>query len=236
MIAANPQAYVRQMAKAAGISMARAERIWGHAKDAARAYGRPGTDRYWAAVTGIFRNIVTGKVSQNPPEFNAAFWKWFGGSVVRNDDGSPMVVYHGTSHGFSQFDPDRQGRVFTQYRARKGFFFTSSAAEAGYSAEYARIFTEGEDVIMPVYLSIQNPYVRKSGGKHPQKWFDSNWEVLQETAMSGGHDGVIIIGTGKGKGRATFVVYHPTQIKSVYNAGTWDPSDPDIRRNPRRRR
>ena len=30
------------------------------------------------------------------PKLNAAFWKWFGKSVVRNEDGSPMVVYHGT--------------------------------------------------------------------------------------------------------------------------------------------
>jgi hypothetical protein len=65
MTAKNPQSYVRKMAAEVGISTAKAEQIWEHAKDGAKAYGRPGTDRYWAAVTGIFRNIMMG-IKGNP--------------------------------------------------------------------------------------------------------------------------------------------------------------------------
>lgn len=34
--------------------------------------------------------------SKVSPVHNPAFWDWFRGSVVRNPDGSPRIVYHGT--------------------------------------------------------------------------------------------------------------------------------------------
>lgn len=37
-------------------------------------------------------------------EQNDAFWKWFQGSKVVNDDGSPKEVYHGTPNTFDTFD------------------------------------------------------------------------------------------------------------------------------------
>lgn len=35
---------------------------------------------------------------------NDAFWRWFQGSKVVNDDGSPKEVYHGTPNTFDSFD------------------------------------------------------------------------------------------------------------------------------------
>ena len=37
-------------------------------------------------------------------EQNESFWKWFQGSKVVNDDGSPKEVYHGTPNTFDTFD------------------------------------------------------------------------------------------------------------------------------------
>jgi hypothetical protein len=41
-----------------------------------------------------------------------AFTKWFGKSVVRNPDGSPKVMYHGTARDIEEFRPKQAGAIF----------------------------------------------------------------------------------------------------------------------------
>ncbi|TFH40011.1 MAG: hypothetical protein E4H01_17295, partial [Lysobacterales bacterium] len=73
------------------------------------------------------------------PKLNAAFWKWFGDSVVRNEDGSPMVVYHtGTA-----------GDVFNISRCEFGCHFGVKSQLSG--------FKHDQHVTRPYYLSIQHP-------------------------------------------------------------------------------
>lgn len=58
----------------------------------------------------------------NPTE-TPQFKKWFGNSVVTNSDGSPKVVYHGSTHDFEQFSMEN-GNPENHYG--KGFYFTDS--------------------------------------------------------------------------------------------------------------
>lgn len=57
----------------------------------------------------------------------AAFKRWFGASKVRDSDGSPLPVYHGTTHDFSSFTLER-GNVENFFGA--GFYFTSDPEDA----------------------------------------------------------------------------------------------------------
>lgn len=41
-----------------------------------------------------------------------AFKKWFGNSVVRNPDGSPKLMYHGTARDISEFQPKQANAIF----------------------------------------------------------------------------------------------------------------------------
>jgi hypothetical protein len=66
------------------------------------------------------------------PEFK----RWFGDSKVVDDDGSPLVVYHGTWLEFYEFEGGRMG----------GMYFTPDA-------EYAKGYG---DQLMPVYLKVEN--------------------------------------------------------------------------------
>jgi len=43
---------------------------------------------------------------------NAAFAKWFRGSVIRDEAGEPLRVFHGTSAIFDRFRPGEDGMVF----------------------------------------------------------------------------------------------------------------------------
>lgn len=83
--------------------------------------------------------------STETPEFK----RWFGDSKAVDENGKPLVAYHGTpTGGFTVFDPDRQSSKGG--RARGGFSFTTDpeAADA-----YANSFEEQQNQVDEVVLA-----------------------------------------------------------------------------------
>lgn len=58
-----------------------------------------------------------------PPAKNPDFKKWFGKSKVTDSTGKPLVVYHGTTHDFTTFDPSKTTKDSFY---GQGLYFTSS--------------------------------------------------------------------------------------------------------------
>lgn len=163
------------------------------------------------------------------PQFRA----WFGDSKVVDESGAPLVVYHGTNAEFNAFDPNMVGRNFRQ--SSGGFFFISSRDSAEFYAEDAADAADaGEPRVVEAYLSVKNPLVVTTD-LMPETFYDDNAASLLERADEGGHDGIIVRGFewdgeggSEGTPRDVYVVFSPTQIKSVFNRGTWDANDPNI--------
>jgi len=64
------------------------------------------------------------------------FKKWFGNSVVKDSNGKPLVVYHGTNQPLSSFDKKRRGSSTYSSSSKRGFFFTdNSEIAAAYAAK-----------------------------------------------------------------------------------------------------
>lgn len=78
-----------------------------------------------------------GRGSRNPQVDTPEFRRWFGDSKVVDENGEPLVVYHGTGRSFDAFDPGQRGAVTRESGARKLFFFTDSAEVASDYADYA---------------------------------------------------------------------------------------------------
>jgi hypothetical protein len=55
---------------------------------------------------------------------NPAFRHWFQGSKVVDEDGKPLVVYHGTKYDFAAFDKSRLGSFTNHPTATLGFMFS----------------------------------------------------------------------------------------------------------------
>jgi len=147
---------------------------------------------------------------------------WFGDSKVVGQDGKPLVVYHGTGADVYRFDPNKRGASSHQPDAREGYFF-SSAPEAGstYAEAYVYENQRARPNVLPTYLTMKNPLDVPAGGQ----------TVLNavKRAKAEGHDGVILRNDRDGGMVAdTYIVFDPTQIKSVFNRGTFDASDPRI--------
>jgi hypothetical protein len=182
------------------------------------------------------------------PTDTAAFRKWFGDSVVTENGkagGKPLVVYHGTTGDFSEFDVMKMGDGAGHSTSFAGFFFSADANIAGDFPEVRwtgwplkRAVVPGQSV-MPVYLSIQNP-LELTAKEFMEQWVRKagNGLELQAAAVKAGHDGIRIIGDkalaermgGDEYGADAWVAFAPEQIKSATgNRGTFDPADPDIR-------
>lgn len=146
------------------------------------------------------------------------FWNWFGDSKVVDEDGRPLVVYHGTNEEFEAFDLSKGGAV--------GFFFTGKKEYAEEHAEANAKTLGGQPRTISAYLKIDNLPPRevvknafdKSNGGNPRK-------QVREILSKQGYDGY----TTGGVGGTEYIVFEPNQIKSTENIGTFDPANPDIR-------
>ena len=85
------------------------------------------------------------------PKLNDNFWKWFGNSKVVDENGNPMVCYHGTPQEFNEFDKSKRGIHSKGPGAGVGFWFSTSPEYFNYYKNH-----------MEVYLSIQNPKIFKT--------------------------------------------------------------------------
>lgn len=184
----------------------------------------------------------------NPITKTKAFRDWFGDSKVVDENGVPLVVYHGTDMDFNEFSNKSKQR---SAGTKGGVWFTdnSSLAESytefgNYNKEayeralkYGDIYGNsiGNSSIMPVYLSIKNPLIIDAKGQKSGNINGKTISDLFNDAINDGNDGIIInnvedSGNFKNIIGNVYVVFSPTQIKSATgNIGTFDPNNPDIR-------
>lgn len=156
---------------------------------------------------------ITGGDQFNQGAINAPeFQNWFRDSKAVDKDGKPLVMYHGTKADFTAFDMDSIKRGI-------GLYFAANPEESNLYAG-GRILSDRYDEggkILPVYLSLKNPYIYRPGEKY-KKIKASNRE---------GYDGVIKLNT---EGQIDVAIaFKPEQIKSaIGNTGRFNPNDPNI--------
>ena len=147
------------------------------------------------------------------PEFK----KWFKGSQVKDKDGNPLVVYHGTVGDFDSFNTPA--------------YFSDGKMASDFVMEEINSLGQqpiGENV-KPVYLSIKNPKIYTTEQEYddyvmsPSPTFDSNLKKLKNQ----GFDGIVY--KPEDSGSTYYVAFEPTQIKSaIGNRGTFNPNSPSI--------
>ncbi|CAM5356094.1 hypothetical protein SSTU70S_05525 [Stutzerimonas stutzeri] len=144
-----------------------------------------------------------------------AFQRWFGDSKIVDEQGKPLVVYHGTRQDFGIFDHTESDPTI---RSLGGFHFTRDIKRAGG-------FASGDGAnVMPVFLSIRNPYhlTQDEGREFARRFGKYGADRLREHFEAQGYDGLIA-------GDGHYVAFHPEQIKSaIGNNGHFNPNDPRI--------
>lgn len=93
-------------------------------------------------INGVERTVYNSngdRIAMSEPALRN-FYNWFGDSKVVDDQGRPLVVYHGTNKEFDSFDKKLLGTTTLAYSARQGFFFTDSEEVANSYGDYAAIY------------------------------------------------------------------------------------------------
>lgn len=166
------------------------------------------------------------------------FWKWFGDSKVVDDQGRPLVVYHGTaSTDITEFLPRDDGNGPNTARSQKlvewfrkqkagngriGYMAFRSGSFFSPDPDYAGNYTGASGGVMyPAYIAAENPV-----------HIDQRTGAVSGVDPSKTIDALIMRDGGKINEVA---VLDPAQIKSaIGNNGEFDPGNPSILRQEAR--
>ena len=141
------------------------------------------------------------------------FWRWFGNSRVIDEHARPLILYHGTAIRKTSFR--REGGC-----AGVGIYFIDSFQTAKEYADMDASIDGGRPIVMPVYLSMVNPYFAHGNESH------SVTAERRDQLEAAGYDG--IVGGGE-PGDREYVAFRPEQIKSATrNGGGFDPTSSNI--------
>lgn len=189
-----------------------------------------GTDQWLKAPNGKKSNLTEKQWLQvRTPNFKRWFGDWENtpqkASKVLDENGEPLVVYHGTySDEFDTFSYDYIGKGSNDYGwLGYGFYFTSKRGLTGFYGPN----------VMELFLNLRNPFKNDAAGKlEPYKnilsMFDYKKQVplraalgygyskersmaFSEALQKDGYDGVI----GDGVISLEYVAFLPPQIKSA---------------------
>lgn len=196
-----------------------------------------------AKADGIFMKAPNGRPSNltekqwlqvRTPEFKEWFGDWendpTNASKVVDENGEPMVVYHGSRNSLTYFSKNFAGKNNPDIDvSRLGFFFTDDIEEAKYYTEKTTNDGYERDGDAPqvysTFLNLRDPY-ELSTGEDATYYIDNNTRVLY--AEDNGYDGVIV----QGESNVVYLAFEPNNIKSATeNTGSFDGMNDDIRYN-----
>lgn len=171
-------------------------------------------------VDGKRRPITNSKGQLVGQDFAAqtAFWKWFGDSHMVDQDGRPLVLYHGTSLDFSAFKPSKNGMYGAGiYMTKEESYANAAAMDSENNEANGRKNADAAPHIMPLYASIQKPFYASKNPVPDMLMKDWHADLKKD-----GYDGIVALDQ--------IIAFEPEQVKSVAgNDGTFDPENSDIR-------
>lgn len=149
-----------------------------------------------------------------------SFKRWFGdwendpenASKVLDENGEPMVVYHGTGAKFNSFERNSQGLHF-------GTIAAAQQRLAEISLERDKAI---KSRIISAFLNIKNPDTAEDQ--------DAHWNFDVKYAKINGYDGLTYTNKWEDRGSTSYIAFEPNQIKSAtHNDGSFSEENDDIR-------
>ena len=166
------------------------------------------------------------------------FKNWFGdwendpenASKVVDDNGEPLVVYHGTMTNINEFKASKKEGTHGEKDQFEGIYFTDSFDGASFYS-----LKEDDDRYMKkVFLSINKPYL-SDGPKSLKEEIGSNSDSESSKKINKkGYDGIILKKGfySNGGPYKLYLAFNSNQIKSAtINDGSFDQDNPDIRKS-----
>lgn len=175
-----------------------------------------------------------------------AFKDWFGdwindaenASKVVDENGEPLVVYHGTNvENITIFDSSKgyQGQTFSATN-RTGSFFTDDKKEAkSYGAMRTLITKQGNSTTYSLFLNIKNPLYFDNIHEFREYMmqdfeYNEDGDPISKVEIPKEYDGVYVKRVNKTINAKEIVAFKSNQIKSATsNTGEFSRNNDDIR-------
>lgn len=131
---------------------------------------------------------------------------------IEEDDGGR---FHWSTDLGDSYDWGYEDGFDSEEEARSSAMVANREAADNYEPD------ESSGVTTVAYLSIKNPKRVVDQG--------DDWDSAITKAKAEGHDGIVYENRFEDAGSDSWIAFNPTQVKSVNNVGTYDPTNPDIR-------
>ena len=161
-------------------------------------------DNDWNSSETMYLDDVNIINKNNLPQ---VFWKWFGNSKIKDENGNPIICYHTSNIDFNMFKRNpKDGNI-----GGVAYFFTNSLEAAEHWMD-----DDPNQIIYDCFLKIENPYY--IDGTQDFTTFESRNNLLMKS-KSEGYDGAIIKQTDIGLPHYTdeYVAFYSRQIKLIDN-------------------
>ena len=172
-----------------------------------------GTDKWMKAPNGKPTNLTEDQwVTTQTPQFK----EWFGDSKVVDENGEPLVVYHGSPNEFDAFDKSKVGEKYGAV-ADLGFYFTNDKF-------MAQNYQDISGTVYSTFLNLKNPLiVNGEGWGSAIAQADKRHTDLKRWAEEQNADGIIVTSTdeileddnGREYQDAVYIAFEPNQIKDA---------------------
>lgn len=181
------------------------------------------------------------------PEFKNWFGDWesdpVNASKVVDENGEPMVMYHGTNSSFNAFSHSAP-KNFPEERNTTGtFFFTTDP-------KLAKNYADGQGGnLVPAFLNVRSPFVQQRTGEFLDDLDEPTRNALETmgripasglsflmndvVSVPDNTDGLVVRIRNSDPSfvlqpQDIVAAFNPTQIKSIFNEGEFSPDNPDI--------
>jgi len=156
-------------------------------------------------------------------QLNDKFYEWFGNSVVKNEFGTPFVMYH-KSRSKENFETFEIGGVHkNEYNNDYGVYFVLDAHK-----DYISYIADGLEFYC--FLKIEKPFFIYDYNSKPYDMYSNELLYIDlsqnycEKILNLGHDGIIIRSIYYDQ----YLVFNPNQIKSTKNTGEYSTIEDNI--------
>ena len=180
---------------------------------------------------------------------NDNFWNWFGDSKMVDENGNPMILYHGSSANFRVFNNKMKGSATDSGMRGRGWYLSASRLTGdGYTKNRYYDNPNNIGTLYELYAKIENPLDLHSFNSLDEiaELLDIDSSILYERGRGSNYHSISVTGADNGLFSGIFsdavmdrgydgiihyqeiVCFKSNQMKSVDNDGTWDLNDDDI--------
>jgi len=139
--------------------------------------------------------------------------------ITQEENNEGELRWFWTGGDYDSYDIDDRGFATADEAKQNAANIAASAVDSSTLEEL-----EDRGVTSEVHIQAKNPK------RMTDQVNAAGWKEAIAEAKAQGHDSIVYRNDFEGSGEDSYIVFSPGQIKSVYNKGTFDPSNPDVLR------